>query len=152
MKNRLVAAGLLAGGIALTGLTGSAYAAGATPAAKDTGKGKVTGAAKGHGPVAIACVGKDKKVRSKPEKGGFSIKEPGEFPALPQTGKVPVKIIGGKTGGDAKGLPVPPAKAKLSKVLKDGAATAKIRALPKGMHCFSVKSGTLGGTPPVPAR
>lgn len=153
MKNRLVAAGLLAGGIALTGLTGSAYAAGAIPAAKDTGKGNV----KGHGPVAFACVGKGVKIKGKPEKSTFSVKELSKLPALSKTGKPPAKVIGGKaTGGkvagDAEALPAPPAGAKVTKVLKDGAATAKIKALAKGVRCFSVKPGTPGGPPPVPTR
>jgi hypothetical protein len=149
-KNRLVAAGLLAGGIALTGLTGSAYAAGTTPAAKDTGKGKVTRAAKGHGPVAIACVGKSVKIKGKPEKSTFSVKKPGKRPVTIIGGK----LTAGKRGGDAKGLPAPPPGAKVLKLkaLKDGAATAKLRALPKGVHCFSVKPGTPGGPPPTPAR
>jgi hypothetical protein len=152
MKNRLVAAGLLAGGIALTGLTGSAYATGATPAAKDTGKGKVTSAVKGHGPVAFACVGKGVKIKGKPEKQTFSTKEPGRLPALTATGKPPVKIINGRTGGDAKELPAPPPGAKVTKVLKDKAALAKIKALPKGVRCFSMKPGIPGGHPPLPAR
>jgi hypothetical protein len=152
MKNRLVAAGLLAGGIALTGLTGSAYAAGATPTAKDTGKGKVTGAVKGHGPVAIACVGKGVKSNGKPEKQSFSGKKPGKLAALPAPGEAPVKVINGKTGGGAKELPAPPPGAKVTKALMDKVALAKIKALPKGVRCFSMKPGIPGGHPPLPAR
>jgi hypothetical protein len=151
MKNRLVGAGLLAGGIALTGLTGSAYAANAAPAAKDTGKGKVTRAVKG--PVAFACVGKGVKIKGKPGKPAFSVKVPGKLPAV-KPGKRAVKVIDGKvidgkTGGGAKALPAPPAGAK---VTKDEAVTAKMKALPKGVRCFSVKPGTPGGHPPLPPR
>jgi hypothetical protein len=149
MKNRLVAAGLLAGGIALTGLTGSAYAADATPAAKDPGKGKLTGAAKGHGPGAIACIRKRTQIKGEPEQI-LPIKKPG---------KRPVTIIGGKPaagkkGDDIKGHPAPPAGIKVLKLraLKDGAATAKLKALPKGVHCFWAKPGTPGAPPPLPAR
>jgi hypothetical protein len=154
MKNRLVAAGLLAGGIALTGLTGSAYAAGATPAAKATGKGKVTGAVKGKA-QAFACVGTGVKIKGKPGKQTFSVEEPGGLPAL-KPGKRSVKVIDGKvigkTGGGTKALPAPPPGAKVTKALKDKAVTAKMKALPKGVRCFSVKPGTPGGHPPLPPR
>ena len=154
MKNRLIGAGLLAGGIALTGLTGSAYAAGATPAAKDPGTGKVTGAAKDHGPVAITCVGTGTALKGTSGKPTLSVEEPGKLPALRKPGKRPVTIIGGKTGENAQGHRAPPAGAKVLKLraLNDRAATAKFKALPKGVHCFPVKPGIPGGPPPVPAR
>jgi hypothetical protein len=147
MKNRLVAAGLLAGGIALTGLTGSAYAAGATPAAKDTGKGKVTGAIKREAP-AFACVGKGVKIKGKP--GKLPALKPGKRAVKVTGGKVTGgKVIDGRTGGGAKALPAPPPGAK---VTRDGAVTAKMKALPKGVRCFSVKPGIPGGHPPLPTR
>jgi hypothetical protein len=155
MKKRLIATGVLAGGVALTGLAGSAYAAGATPTAKDTGPVKVTSPVKGHGPVAFACTGKGVHIKGKPEKATFSVKEPGGLPAL-KPGKRSVKVIDGKvmgkTGGGTKALPAPPPGAKVTKALKDKVVTAKMKALPKGVRCFSVKPGIPGGHLPLPPR
>jgi hypothetical protein len=102
--------------------------------------------------VAFACVGKNVKIKNKPDKPTFSSKEPGKFPAPSTTGKAPVKVIGGRTGGDTEERPAPPPGAKDTKVLKDQAALAKMKALPKGVRCFSMKPGIPGGHPPIPAR
>jgi hypothetical protein len=157
MKKRLIATGLLAGGIALTGLAGSAYAAGATPTAKDTGPVKVAGPVKGRGPVAVACVGKGAHIKGKPEKGTFSVKEPGGLPALPETGKALTKVPPAKVTGrtaDGKALPAPPPGAKVTRLIREkgGRGTVKLGPVPKGLHCFSVKPGTPGAPPPLPTR
>src|SRR5258708_27137191 len=88
MKKKIVAVGLLAGSIALTGLGGAAYAdGGATPA----------GPAKPHGPdgkpITIACISKDGPGKpgtfSKPGVSGgsgkpvFSAQSAPHRPALP---------------------------------------------------------------------
>ncbi|GAB2871759.1 hypothetical protein GCM10027176_86610 [Actinoallomurus bryophytorum] len=157
MKKRFIATGLLAGGVALTGLAGSAYAAGATPTAKDTGPVKVTGPAKGHGPVAVACVGKGVHIKGKPEKGTFSVKEPGDLRVPPETGKpltkVPGSVVPGRTA-DGKALPAPPPGAAVTKVIreKNRHGGPKLGPVPKGLRCFSVKPGTPGAPPPIPAR
>jgi hypothetical protein len=147
MKKKLVAAGVLAGGIALTGLAGSAYAQGGTPAVKPTGP-------KGQGAIAIACVKgapiKGKPGKGLPEKGKVvSIREPGKLPALPK-GALPLEL---RSGGKA----VPAPGAKLSKhavkiLTKAGAqGMPKLGPLPKGAHCTVVKPGTPGAPPAPPA-
>jgi hypothetical protein len=142
MKKKLVAVGVLAGGIALTGLAGSAYAQGGTPTAKPA-------PAKGHGTVVI-CGAKGQHVKGKPEKGAVSIKEPGK---LPPPGAPALKL---RTGG--KAIPAPPPGAKVTKgavkiTAKGGApGTVKLGPLPKGTHCFVVKPGTAGAAPALPAK
>jgi hypothetical protein len=145
MKKKFVAVGVLAGGIALTGLAGSAYAQGGTPTAKPTGP-------KGKGATAIICVAKGEPIKGKPEKGAFSIKEPGKLPPLPP-GAPALKV---RSGG--KALPAPPPGAKIAKgaveiTTKDGAhGIPKLGPLPKGVHCTVVKPGTPGAPPVPPAR
>jgi hypothetical protein len=153
MKKKLAVVGLLAGGIALTGLAGSAYAQGGTPTAKPAGP-------KGQG-VVMACVkGGTMKggpvtggpVKGKPEKGKISIKEPGGLPALPK-GAPPLKL---GTGG--KAIPASPSGAKLTKRAVKARAEADAHALPKlgpppkGAHCVILKPGTPGTRPAPPVR
>jgi hypothetical protein len=141
MKKKLVAVGVLAGGIALTGLAGSAYAEGGKATAKPTGP-------KGKGVTAIACIGKGEHIKGKPEKGIVAIK-PGKFPPLGKAVKV---------RADGKALPAPPPGAKITKgavkiAAKGGApSTVKLGPLPKGVHCMVVKPGTPGAPPALPAR
>lgn len=162
MKIKLVAATVLAGGIAVTGLTGSAFAASGTSAAKTTAPVKTAGAVKAagtveaggvaagsvtdHGAVAIACVGKGVRIKGKPGKAAFSIKAPGKLPA-PREQHFTVS-------GDARALPAPPPGAKVTKLLtaKGVHGIPKIGPAPKGLHCFHVKPGTPGAPPAVPAR
>jgi hypothetical protein len=153
MNKKVVAVGLLAGGIALTGLAGSAYAEGSAPVKK-------TIAANGHGPTAVACWGTSGPVKDKAgEKGIVTMPGEGKLPPLPKPpasismikvrdGKVVagtakgVKVVQDKdgrvtvtAGTPPKGLPVPP------------------KGLPpKGVHCTTVKPGTPGAPPPLPAR
>jgi hypothetical protein len=141
MKKKLVAVGVLAGGIALTGLAGSAYAEGGKATAKPTGP-------KGKGVTAIACVGKGARIKGKPEKG-VTVFKPGKFPP-------PGKAVKVRTGG--KALPAPPPDAKIAKgaikiTTKDGAhGIPKLGPLPKGVHCMVVKPGTPGAPPAPPAQ
>lgn len=146
MKKKLAVVGVLAGGVALTGLAGSAYAQGGTPTAKPTGP-------KGHGATAIACVKGGATtggpITGKPEKGKVSIKEPGKLPPLPE-GAPPLKL---RSGG--KAIPAPGAKLtkRAVKILAEDAHGApKIGPLPKGVHCMVVKPGSLGAPPVPPAR
>jgi hypothetical protein len=156
MKINLIAAGVLAGGIAVAGLTGSAYAASGTAKTGGTAKpsgtaGVVAGAVKGHGPIAIACTGKVVRIKGEPEKTlrikgkpgkAISIKAPGKLPAPPAG--VPVLATHGKA------LPAPPAGTKVTKLIRvKGKAVVKAS---KGLHCVQVKPGTPGAPPAVPAR
>jgi hypothetical protein len=153
MKKKLVAAGVLAGGIALTGVAGSTVAASAASA----GGGKATTApvlVKGHGPIAIACHSKGGHIKGKREKGAISIKE-GKLPPLPAG----APTIRTRSGG--KALPAPPSGAEHLKIAKgavkvtakgDAPGTIRIGPLPKGVHCAVVKPGTPGAPPAPPAR
>ncbi|GLY77017.1 hypothetical protein [Actinoallomurus iriomotensis] len=148
MRNRLIAVGVLAGGIALTGLAGSAYAAGASPAVSRSAP--TTVPAKGTSPVAIVCVGKGAKLKVRPEKGPKEVvtgKVPGKARAL-------VKVNGRIVKAIPKGaaLPAPPSGATVVKATKDGKGHVKIGPLPKGVHCSQVKPGTKGVPLPPPAR
>jgi hypothetical protein len=151
MRNRLIAVGVLAGGIALTGLAGSAYAAGASPAASSAKRSAATTVpAKGASPVAIVCVGKGVKAKDAPEKGAkkiFTGKVRGETRAL---AKVNGRVIKAIPKGTA--LPAPPPGAAVVKVTKDGKGNVRIGALPKGVHCSQVKPGTKGVPAVPPAR
>ena len=149
MKIKLIAAGVLAGGIAVAGLTGSAYAASDTPKTKTGGTagptGIVAGTAKEHGAIAIACAGKGVRINGKPGKA-ISIKAPGKLPATPEKGG-PVFRTGGKA------LPAPPAGAKVTRLLATkGKGIVRIGPAPKGLRCVEVKPATPGAPPPVPAR
>jgi hypothetical protein len=141
MKKKLVAVGVLAAGVALTGLAGSAYAEGGKATAKPTHP-------KGKGAIAIACLGRGEHIKGKPEKGVVAIK-PDEFPPSG-------KAVRMRTG--AKALPAPPPGAKITKgtvrvTAKGGApGTVKFGPLPKGVHCTVVKPGTPGAPPALPAR
>ena len=151
MKKKLAVVGLLAGGIALTGLAGSAYAQGGTPDAKPTGP-------KGHGVIALACVKggtvKGRPIKGMPDKGKVSIKEPGKLPPLPKgapltKGAPPLKM---RTGGKAIPAPGTELSKKALKVFAEGGhGVPKIGPLPKGVHCTVVKPGTPGAPPAPPA-
>jgi hypothetical protein len=132
MKKRIIAAGLLASGAALTGLAGSAYAQGSAPTTKPTGPGK--------GRVVVACVGKGAHLKGKPGKGKgiVTAKEAGKPPVLARQGKPVFKV-------NAKAAPP-----RLAKVI-GGKGGVKITT-PKGTHCFTVKPGAPGGPPPMPAH
>lgn len=148
MKKKLVAAGVLTGGIALTALAGSASAAGGTPTARPAGPvtGRATAAAPG---VAVACVGEGPRVKGRPEKGVVSIKGDGKLPPHP-AGAPDLRVRSG-----AGALPAPPAGGKGAVTIttkKDAHGTVKFGPLPKGVHCFQVKPGTPGAPPPKPAR
>jgi hypothetical protein len=151
MRKRIIAVGVLAGGIALTGLAGSAYAAGASPATSSA-----PATAKAKGPIAIVCVG---------EKAG------GKAGGKTDAGKPGKVIIGGEAGkrvkhearvelpGKPLGKPgkiVQPRKAPpgalVTKATVDGKGTVKIGPLPKGVHCSKVMPGTKGAPPLPPAR
>jgi hypothetical protein len=148
MKKKLAVVGLLAGGIALTGLAGSAYAqGGGASTAKPAGP-------KGQG-VVMACVKggtmKGVHVKGEPEKGTSSAKEPGGLPTLPK-GAPPLRL---GTGG--KAIPAPPSGAMLTKraakafAEKDAHGIPKLGPLPKGVHCTVLKPGA-PGTRPAPVR
>jgi len=156
MKKKLVAAGVLAGGIALTGMAGSTASATSAEGGKATAPPVLV---KGHGPIAIACHAKGGHIKGghikgKPEKGAISIKK-GKLPPLPAG----APTISTRSGG--KALPAPPPGAKRLKFAKgavkvtakgDAPSTIKIGPLPKGVHCAVVKPGTPGAPPAPPAR
>jgi hypothetical protein len=131
MRKRIIAVGVLAGGIALTGLAGSAYAAGTSPATSSA-----PAAAKAKGPVAIVCVA-GKKNPGKPGKVIVHRAAPGK--SLVKSGK-PVQV--------RKALP----GALVTKATVDGKHTVKIGPLPKGVHCSKVMTGTKGAPSLPPAR
>lgn len=147
MKKKLVAVGLLAGGIALTGLAGSAYAEGGAPTTKPAapphaGAGKGVGA--GKGTVAIACVRTGKHIKGKPEKGVVSFKKGDGRPALSSAGAPALKV---RTG---KALPALPPGVRATKVIaRKGGAPGDVKTLPvlKGAHCYKVKPGAPLPTP-----
>ncbi|HXA60657.1 MAG TPA: hypothetical protein VNW94_15965 [Streptosporangiaceae bacterium] len=137
MKKKIVAVGLLAGSIALTGLGGAAYADGGATAA---------GPAKPHRTdgkrIAIACI----------SKGGPG--KPGTFSAPGVSGGSDKPVFA--TTGGPKGLPFPPAGAK---VLRSGGGGGMIAVpppggkLPKGavkidfngpMHTLKIAPGSKG--------
>lgn len=176
-KRKIIVVGLLAGGAALTGLAGSAYAEGGTT---------VPGPGKPHGPagrpVAISCFGTSvhggpvpggkapgkavtgKAVTGKAVTGKAVTGEGGEpvlkgkagakLPPLPPPGKTVFK-----TGGGGNALPAPPPGAKVLdggtvKVFTDGKGTMKIKP-PKGVRCSVSHPGTpppVDGKPPVSTR
>jgi hypothetical protein len=138
MRKRIIAVGVLAGGIALTGLAGSAYAAGTSPATSSA-----PAAAKAKGPVAIVCVA-GKKNPGKPGKVIVHRAAPGK--SLVKSGK-PVRLPG-KPVQVRKALP----GALVTKATVDGKHTVKIGPLPKGVHCSKVMTGTKGAPSLPPAR
>jgi hypothetical protein len=124
MRKKLVVAGVLTGGIALTGLAGSAYAEGGTPAAKPA-------VPAGKGRVAITCLPKGKPVKGRPSKDAVLTKK------LLVAGK-PMIVKSGKT------LPAPPPVTKDTAKLiakKKAYGTIKIWTANKGIHCSTVKPG-----------
>jgi hypothetical protein len=157
MKKRIIAAGALAGGIALTGLTGSAYAASGDKVehrAKPTLA--VPGKAGVKGPIAFICAAhvkgeKEKGLTSLPEPSGRTKKVGPTFrtggrekglTSLPEPSGLTKKVARTiRTGG--KALPPPPG----ATVIARKGDTLKIKA-PKGVHCRQVKPGT-PGAPPV---
>jgi hypothetical protein len=148
MKKKLVTVGLLAGGIALTGLAGSAYAEGGAPTTKPAAPphaGAGTGAVAGKSAVAIACVRTDKHIKGKPEKGIVSFKKDDGRPALSSAGAPPLKV---RTG---KALPALPrgVRATTKVIARKGGAPGDVKILPapKGAHCYKVKPGAPLPTP-----
>ena len=151
MKKRIVAAGVLAGGIALTGLAGAAYADGGTPAAPgkpSTAKPSVPGKAgpvtgRPTGPTAIACVAKGKAFKGADDiKNAKLIKDIAGHKGvgkLPPPGKAIFKTRDGKVIAGAPG-----AKSTVHLIGKGGPVP-----VPKGAHCVKVKPGSM---PPLPAR
>ncbi len=137
MKKRIIAATLLATGAALTGLAGSAYAEGSAPATKPTG------AVKERGLVVITCTAKSKVElpKGKPDKGIVTWKNAGKPPVIRRVFRV-----------HTQGGPPPGAKVGTSKTIaeKGGKGDVKIAPPPKGAHCFVVRPGTPGGSPPAP--
>ncbi|MDN3354748.1 hypothetical protein [Actinomadura sp. DC4] len=152
MKKKLAAACLLAGGIALTGLSGSAFAQGgsATTTAKP-------GVPKGKGVSGVICAGKAGHIKGRPEKGTVTSKEPGRLPGLPKPVKGgSLKVIkdgGGKAvkGEGGKTLPAPPPGGVKITARTGPDGTVKIGKLPKGVHCSVVKPGADGTLPTPPA-
>ncbi|MGI8331372.1 hypothetical protein ACRYCC_15530 [Actinomadura scrupuli] len=166
MRKKIIVVGVLAGGAALAGLAGSAYAEGGT----------VPGPGKAHGPdgkpVAVSCIGTGVPGKGMPAKAvpGKAVPGKGGEPALkvktgakgtgvklPPRGKTLFK-----TGDGGKALPAPPPGTKLLpggpvKILKDGKGTLKIKA-PKGVRCSAGHPGGPGvppppnGKPPVSTR
>jgi hypothetical protein len=132
MKKRFIAAGVLAGGIALTGVAGSAYAAsgGGTehPARAALA---VPGKAGAQGPITVRCTGGHAKVKG--EKGLTSVRKP---PGRDEKGGTKMRT------GTGTALPAPPPGAEV--VTKKGALPV-IKA-PKGVHCTQVKG--VPGAPP----
>jgi hypothetical protein len=123
MKKRFVAAGLLAGGVALTVVAGSAYGEGGTSTGKTTHPETSTG----H--VIVSCTGPGASAKGKAEKGVVTMKENGKLRQAPPAGR--------KTGGKI--------------TLKgDGPGTVKVGSAPKGVHCSTSKPGTL--SPSTPGR
>lgn len=157
MKKKVVAVGLLAGGIGLTGLAGSAYAEGSAPA-KTPAKAPAA-SVKVHGPTAVVCYGTARSVRFKGEIVTKLGK--GKLPPLPKppAGKTMIKVRNGKVvSGSAGGKGVTVVRDK------NGRTTVTVGTPPKGLpkpppgpppkgaHCTTVKPGTPGAPPPLPVR
>jgi hypothetical protein len=169
VNKKVLAVGLLAGGIGLTGLAGSAYAEGPaaakapakapakTPAKAPAGLSAV--AVKGHGPTAVVCYGTAGSAKFKGEILTKTGK--GKLPPLPKppAGKTMIKVRGGKVVSG-------PAGAEGVTVVRDknGRTTVTVGTPPKGLpkpppgpppkggHCTTVKPGTPGAPPPLPTR
>jgi hypothetical protein len=148
MRKRIIAVGVLAGGIALTGLAGSAYAAGASPATSSA-----PAAAKAKGPIAIVCVGGKAGGKTGAGKPGKVIigGEAGKHVVKHETR---VKLPGEPLGEPGKRVQLrkAPPGALVAKATTDGKGTVKIGPLPKGVHCSKVMPGTKGAPPLPPAR
>ncbi len=170
MKKKILAAGLLAGGIAVTGLAGSAYATSGDPAGKPGAK------AKGPAGTIVTCVATGGRVRGVPgDKGAIGTKDKaGAIPGKGERGPLGPKGEKGFTvakgngekgavwtkGPGTKPIPVPPPDAELGPVPPKGAKRdARFTVLkgapgvkpvpPKGAHCTVGKPGSL---PPLPVR
>jgi hypothetical protein len=123
MRKKFVVAGVLTGGIALTGLAGSAHAEGGAAAASPAAP-----VGKGHGRIAVICLAK-----KKPTKGVVSTMKP------VVAGKPMIKLKGGD-----KAFPAPPFAAKdAAKILakKKALGTVRIWTENKMTHCAVVKPG-----------
>jgi hypothetical protein len=139
MKKKLIATGVLAGAITITGLAGSAYAQGGTATEKPSAP------KKGHGPVLIACVGGH--VKGKPEKGVVLSREAGKPPA-----GAPALTVTAKAPRGAKAIKVIKVKGRPPVVTVGSPAKGTLPKPPKGVHCKTVKPGTPGAPPAPPAR
>ena len=123
MRKKFVVAGVLTGGIALTGLAGSAHAEGGAAAARAAAP-----AGKGHVRIAVICLAK-----KKPTKGVVSTMKP----------VVAEKPMTKGTGG-GKALPAAPFAAKdAARILakKKAHGTVEIWTANKTTHCSVVKPG-----------
>jgi hypothetical protein len=140
MKKTFAVAGILAGGVALVGVAGSAYGQGGKPTAT------ATRPAKGTGPVIMSCTRAGTHVSGKPGKSAGSRTKDGKLPPVPPAGTPPLTLHGGKR------LPAPPAGKKTGTkvILKGkGPVTVKFGSVPKGVHC---STGKPGAPLPAPAR
>jgi hypothetical protein len=153
MKKMIVGIGLLAGGTALTGLAGSAYAQNGTAVKDPAVVAKAQGpdaVAKGGGPVAIVCTKKGGPIKGKPGKVRFSLKSDGKLPAA--RAKKAFMVRGG-----ASAIPAKPGE-KGTVMLKEAPGQVKLGPPPKlgppskSADCVRVKPGDLGSPPPLPAR
>lgn len=150
MNKKVATVGLLAGGIALAGLTGSAYAEGSGAA------GKPVTPVKGHGPIVVICAGTAVKGKAG-EKGTVRIPEKAKLPTL-------VKRLDGKPVFTADDGKVPGGKPVTVVRDKDGHTTVAIGKPPKGLplppkgvpgkgvKCTTVKPGTPGAPPAASTR
>lgn len=164
MNKKVLAVGLLAGGIGLTGLAGSAYAEGPA-AAKAPAKAPATTPgvkAKGHGPTAMVCYGTGGPAKGRINAKGMKVivAEKGKLPALPKppAGAKTIKLKNGKVvSGSAKGVTVVRDRNGHTTVTVGGKPPKGLPKPPsgpppKGVHCMTVKPGTPGAPPPLPAR
>lgn len=150
MNKKVVTVGLLAGGIALTGLAGSAYAEG-------SGSKPTTPPKKADVPSAVICTGTDGPGTGKVGvKGIVTRRIDGKAPALPKLpgGKPVVTVHAGKAIKVAGGEAVTVVRDKNGHttvtVGKPPKGLPPKSAVGKGVKCTTVKPGTPGtpGTPP----
>lgn len=143
MKKKLVAVGVLAGAVTLTGVAGSAYAqSGGTTAKPTTAK-----PGKGEGPILVSCVGGQVKGKDKGEKGIVTSKEPGKLPP-----GAPAHTLKIKAPHGAKFVKVTKVKGKPPVVTVGKPPKGLPPKPPKGVHCTTMKPGTPGTLPAPPTR
>jgi hypothetical protein len=138
MKKRVIAVGVLAGGITLTGLAGSAYAADTSSSASHapaTAKRKDAGA--------VVCVvgkadAKSRKVLPPSTRPGEAADAPGWKPAKPA-----------KEAGQRVQSRTAPAETGYTKVIRGARGTVHVGPLPAGVRCVKVAPGA---EVPAPTR
>lgn len=153
MNKKVVTVGLLAGGIALTGLAGSAYAEG-------SGSKPATPPKKTDAPSAVICIGTDGPGTGKAGAGGIVTEHfDGKARALPKPPNVPggkpvVTLHNGKTAKVAGGKAVTVVRDKNGHTTVVVGKPPKVLppkgAVGKGVTCTTVKPGTPGAPPSVP--